>query len=180
MGLFDLFKKKKATPKEEKKSDEKNISVEPTAEEKEPVKEEKAKPAGKFCIKLANDGTYMFNLKASNGEIIATSQTYSSKKNCYVGIQSVITNAASASVEDLSVENNETPTNPKFQIFVDNGGAYRFRLKAKNGNTIAASQGYSSKSKCRAGIESVKNHAPNAVIIDEEINEEVSNAKVGK
>ena len=47
--------------------------------------------SGKFCVKIANDGTYMFNLKASNGEIIATSQTYTTKSSCMKGIESVKT-----------------------------------------------------------------------------------------
>jgi len=130
--------------------------------------DKKLSPYGKFCIKIASDGTYMFNLKASNGSIIATSQTYTSKSSCLNGIQSIKNNAPIASIEDQSLEGAEIQTHPKFEIFVDKGGSYRFRLKATNGNIIAASQGYSSKSKCKNGIESIKRHAELATIIEEE------------
>ena len=51
-----------------------------------------------------------------------------------------------------------------FEVFKDAAGKYRFRLKASNGEIIAASEGYNSKEACMAGIESVKNNAPTAPI----------------
>ena len=123
---------------------------------------------GKFCMKIAADGTYMFNLKASNGLVIATSQMYTSKSSCLNGIQSIKNNAPIASIEDKSVDGSIAQSHPKFEIYVDKAGAYRFRLKATNGNIIAASQGYSSKSKCINGVESVKRHAALATIVEEE------------
>ncbi len=51
--------------------------------------------------------------------------------------------------------------NPKFQIFTDNAGEYRFRLKAKNGEIILrSSEGYTTKQNCQNGIASVKVNAP--------------------
>lgn len=49
--------------------------------------------------------------------------------------------------------------NPKFEIYLDKGGSHRFRLKARNGQAILASEGYSSKAACKNGIESVKKNA---------------------
>ncbi len=46
-------------------------------------------------------------------------------------------------------------------------GKYRFRLKASNGQIIAAGEGYESKASARNGIDSVKRHAPDAPIVDE-------------
>ena len=57
-------------------------------------------------------------------------------------------------------------TTGKFEVFTDKAGEYRFRLKAPNGEIIAASEGYSSKASCMNGIESVKKNAPTAVIIE--------------
>ena len=54
----------------------------------------------------------------------------------------------------------------KFELFTDNAGKYRFRLKASNGQTIAASQGYASKKSALEGIESVRKHAPDAVVVE--------------
>lgn len=51
--------------------------------------------------------------------------------------------------------------NPKFEMYTDKGGSFRFRLKARNGQIILSSEGYSSKSGCKNGIESVKKNAGN-------------------
>ncbi|VXB39136.1 YegP family protein [Aeromicrobium sp. 9AM] len=54
----------------------------------------------------------------------------------------------------------------KFELYRDKSGEYRFRLKASNGQTIAVSEGYSSKSSALNGIESVKNNAPGAPTVE--------------
>lgn len=54
----------------------------------------------------------------------------------------------------------------KFEIFKDTQGKYRFRLKAPNGEIIAASESYTSKQNCQAGIQAVKKYAPAAPIYD--------------
>ena len=59
---------------------------------------------GKFLIKLGKDGSYMFNLKASNGEVIATSDMYATLDSCKKGIASIQTNAPIANFEDQSLE----------------------------------------------------------------------------
>jgi len=48
----------------------------------------------------------------------------------------------------------------KFEIYNDKAGEFRFRLKTSNGQTILASEGYSSKSGCNNGIDSVKSNSP--------------------
>lgn len=58
--------------------------------------------AGKFEIYQSSNGEYRFRLKAGNGEIIAVSEGYTSKASAKNGIESVKTNAGSASVEDLT------------------------------------------------------------------------------
>jgi len=55
---------------------------------------------------------------------------------------------------------------PQFEIFKDTAGEYRFRLRAPNGEIIAASEGYTAKSSCKNGIASVKENAPKAIIQD--------------
>ncbi|MGN8553959.1 UNVERIFIED_CONTAM: YegP family protein [Microbacterium sp. SLM126] len=54
----------------------------------------------------------------------------------------------------------------KFELFTDKGGQWRFNLKASNGEVIASSEGYTSKSGALNGIESVKNHAPDAQVVE--------------
>ena len=120
---------------------------------------------GKFTIKETKTG-YTFNLKAPNGEIIAAgSEVYVSKKNCENGIASVQKNAPIAPVEDQTVENYEVQKHPKFEVYVDKAGEFRFRLKASNGEIIAVSEGYTRKPSCFNGIESVRKNAPDAEIV---------------
>ncbi|WP_342678776.1 YegP family protein [Methanofollis sp. UBA420] len=53
----------------------------------------------------------------------------------------------------------------KFEVYQDKSGEFRFRLKASNGQVIATSQSYKSKESCLKGIESVRNNAPNAEVL---------------
>lgn len=109
----------------------------------------------------------MFNLKANNGEIIATSEIYNSKSACENGINSVKTNAPEAAFEDQTVEGFETEKNPKFEMYKDKAGEFRFRLKAKNGQIIATGEGYKAKAGCKNGIESIRTNAPDAAVEEE-------------
>lgn len=117
---------------------------------------------GKFVIKEAKTG-FKFDLKAGNGEIIATSQIYASETACKNGIESV-RNCCVGGVEDQTVEGFETLKHPKFEVYADKAGEFRFRLKARNGEIIATSEGYKAKASCLNGIESVKKNAPEAPV----------------
>lgn len=121
---------------------------------------------GKFVISEAKNGV-KFNLKAGNGEIIATSEVYSSKDACKNGIASVQKNAPIAPVEDQTVEGYTEEKNPKFEMYKDKAGEFRFRLKAGNGQIIATGEGYKAKAGCLNGIESIKKNAPDADIVEE-------------
>ena len=122
---------------------------------------------GKFAIKTTKSGV-KFNLKATNGEIIAASEVYKTLASCKNGIESVRRNSAKANFEDQTVENIEKAKCPKFEMYTDKAGEFRFRLKATNGEIIAVSEGYKSKASCLNGIESVKKNAPDAPIVTEE------------
>lgn len=122
---------------------------------------------GKFVIKQAKTGP-MFNLKAGNGEVILTSQIYADMKSCQNGIESIMKNAPVAEIEDQTVEGFETKKHPKFEVYEDKSGDTRFRLKATNGQIIGTGQGYSSKSGCIKGIESIKKNSADATIVEEE------------
>lgn len=117
---------------------------------------------GKFVIKQTATG-FTFSLKAGNGEVIATGgEVYSSLDSCKNGVESVKKNAPVANIEDQTVEGFATEKNPKFEIYEDKAGEFRFRLKATNGQVIATSEGYTKKDGCKNGIESVKKNAPDA------------------
>ena len=54
--------------------------------------------------------------------------------------------------------------NPKFQVFQsDVNKQFYFRLRAKNGETVLGSEGYTTKSACLDGIKSVRIHAPHDI-----------------
>ena len=108
--------------------------------------------AGKFVLKRTSDGQYMFNLKASSGEIILTSERYTQKTGAENGIQSVRDN----SQEDGNYERKTS-----------SGGDWYFVLKANNYKIICVSEMYSSRYAMENGIESVKKNAPGAVLDDQ-------------
>ena len=110
---------------------------------------------GAFEIKKSKDGRYVFNLFAANHVIVATSQIYSSSQSAMVGIKSVISNAEKANVEDQTLKSFQPQPYPKWELYIDKAGQYRFRLCASNGSCVCHSQGYTQKSTCKKGIESI-------------------------
>ncbi len=120
---------------------------------------------GKFVIQDAKNGV-KFNLKAGNGEIILSSETYSSLASCKNGIASVQKNAPIAALEDQTAEGFAKEKNPKFEVYVDKAGEFRFRLKAGNGEIIGTGEGYKKKASCLNGIESIRKNAVDAKIDD--------------
>lgn len=114
--------------------------------------------SARFEIKIAKNGDYMFNLFAPNGKVIATSETYTTLQNCKLGIESVKRNAA-VHVEDQTA-NTAPLLCPKYELFLDKEGKFRFRLRASNGEIICASQSYTVKASAQTGIASVCENAP--------------------
>lgn len=117
----------------------------------------------KFVIRTVSSG-YKFDLKATNGQVIATSEVYTTMAACKNGVESVHKNAPIANFENQTEEGYATATNPKFEMYQDKAGEYRFRLKATNGQIIAVSEGYKAMASCLNGIESVKKNAVDAPV----------------
>ncbi len=109
-----------------------------------------------------------FDLKATNGEVIATSEVYATLASCKKGIASVAKNAPIANVEDQTVEGFEKQKHPKFELYTDKAGEFRFRLKATNGEIIAVSEGYKTMASCQNGVASVKKNAVDAPVVGPE------------
>ncbi len=107
---------------------------------------------GKFVIKKRTNGDFQFNLKADNGQVILSSQGYSSKAACENGIDSVKTNA---------------PDNNKFDKLNSSNGKFYFNLKAANSQIIGTSEMYESHAARDNGIESVKKNALGASVVEE-------------
>lgn len=107
--------------------------------------------AGKFEVKTVSNGEFMFNLIASNGQKILTSETYKQKASALNGIESVKKNAVLAE---------------RFESKVAANGQFYFVLKAGNHEIIGRSEMYKTEDGRDNGIESVKNHAPEAEIVE--------------
>ena len=106
---------------------------------------------GKFELKKSKGGKFMFNLKAANGQVILTSQTYKTKAAAKNGIKSVCTNCTKAA---------------SFEQKASKKGEPYFVMLAANKQVIGKSQMYSSKATMRNGIASVRKNTPKAAIKD--------------
>ncbi|MBE6575380.1 MAG: DUF1508 domain-containing protein [Ruminococcaceae bacterium] len=122
--------------------------------------------ASKFEISATKNGGFRFALKAANGQVISTSQVYKTVVTCKKGIASVKVNAL-AHIEDQTLEEAEQATlkNPKYELYKDKAGEFRFRLRAKNGQIILSGEGYGTKANCKNGIESIGKNAPDAEVV---------------
>ena len=106
---------------------------------------------GKFVVTLRKNGEYQFNLKATNGQVILTSEGYTTKAACLNGIESVKKNS--------QVE-------ARFERKVASNGKPFFNLKATNGQIIGSSQMYASEKNMLNGVASVQKNAPDAEVVD--------------
>jgi len=102
---------------------------------------------GKFVMSRRTDGEFQFHLKAGNGQVILSSEGYTSRSGCENGIESVRRNA---------------PDNSMYERLEAVDGRPYFNLKAPNGQVIGTSQMYGSREARDNGIESVKLNAPEA------------------
>lgn len=121
---------------------------------------------GKFVIRTVPTGV-KFDLKAPNGETILTSEVYLTLAACRSGIASVRKNVPAAGTEDHTGGSPVTLPNPKFELYRDKAGAFRFRLKARNGKIIAVSEAYAALGGCLNGIASVRKNSAAAEIVVE-------------
>ena len=119
---------------------------------------------GKFEVKTSEKGV-SFNLLATNGQVVASSQVYKNLRSAKIGIASVAKNAPIAGIENQTVENFEKLPMPKFEVYTDKAGKTRFRLKAKNGQIIAVGEAYETLKACLAGVASVQKNAVDAKIV---------------
>ena len=108
--------------------------------------------AGKFEIKAGKTVKFRFNLKASNGQIILTSEAYESTGRRRKGI-------------DIRTERIRKTTS-RFERKTAKDGSPYFVLKAANGEPIGKSEMYKSKSSMENGIASVAKNAPGAPVVD--------------
>jgi uncharacterized protein YegP (UPF0339 family) len=131
-----------------------------------------------FEVYTDRAGKHRWRLRHRNGNIIGdSSQGYASRQKAMQGLRSVQTNAAGGTVvvledatEDDSAADVPEMTAPEsqgtFELFEDNAGEFRWRLRHDNGNVLADSgEGYVSKSNVRRAVKSVRAHVPGAAYL---------------
>ena len=133
---------------------------------------------GMFEIICDAAGKFRFHLKATNGQIIAVSQSYGTKESAIKGIASIKKNAPVAKIADFTTTEVTMPESthkagivqdPVFEIQSNAGDKFRFHLKAGNGQIIAVSQSYLTRQSAEKGVASVKKNAPMAKVVDQTI-----------
>ena len=96
-------------------------------------------------------GEFRFNLVAANGQVILSSEGYTTKANCLNGVESVRRHASEEH---------------RFERSISRTGAYHFNLKAANGQVVGTSQMYERSGDMEHGIRSVMAHAPGAHVLE--------------
>ncbi len=117
---------------------------------------------GKFIVKATETGT-KFDLLCDKGTVLLTSEVYSSENACLNGVESV-KKSCGGGVEDQTGEGLKTLSHPKFEVYADQAGKFRFRLKAVNGQIVASSKPFAEKKECLDFIEAIKKTAPDAPV----------------
>lgn len=157
-------KKEKATVTEQPAKEETVAKAAPKKQSAQPA--DAAKKA-KFVYRKTDKGNYVYKLYSSNYRVIAIGgEPYSSLSAMKTGINSIIKNAADAPVEDQTLKKVVEQKCPKWEIYLDAKGEYRFRLKASNGNIVCiTNDGYLSKPACKNGMQAIAKAAANAEIV---------------
>ena len=128
---------------------------------------------GYMIVKPTKDGRFVYVVVAGNKEVIAKgAQTYASAATCRSAVESVAKIAKNVPIEDQTLVNREEEKFPKFELYMDKGGKYRFRLFASNGQQLlACTQGYTQKASCKHGIQSVIANCEGRIEISKETDE---------
>lgn len=132
-------------------SEERQMKQEKTtkaATEKAPA--EKKKSSGKWAIKHKGNNEYMAYLLASNGEVLLTSEVYTTIEGAKTGIETIKKN--------IALDN--------FEVVRDKAGRFFYKLKTTANRLLCVGEVYASRQSCNSAIESVKRFAPSAILID--------------
>lgn len=105
----------------------------------------------KYQIFTGKKGQHFFRLKAKNGQVVLSSESYKSKSAAKDGIRSVKRNGIWDS---------------QFDRRASKDGQFYFTLKARNNEVIGRSERYKSKSGMENGIKAVMNVAGIAPVED--------------
>ena len=138
---------------EEVSQPEKEIKEdEPEKVEEKPVKKaEPKKLKGKWIIEKENEGEFVSKLLASNGEVMLTSEIYTTAEGARSGVETII----------RGIENG------KFIIYQNKNKNYYYKIKSQNNRLLCAGEIYKTKEGCQKAVESVKRIASISPISEE-------------
>ena len=117
---------------------------------------------GRFVVKQEKDG-YKFDFFSSSGILIASSEPYASKNACMAGIEGIAASAPEAGLHDLT-NGAAATSNPKFEIYKDAFGHFRFKLISLGGDVLAVSEGYIDKDSCKHVIDMARKNSADSTI----------------
>ncbi len=106
-----------------------------------------------YQLRPAVNGEWYFNVRSTNGAVLATSETYVTRYNA--------TRARNSIANLINVANsiNAANTTARFQIFRGENGQYYARLRAANGEIVLTSEGYVSSTGATNVVESLRRNA---------------------
>ena len=99
----------------------------------------------RYSIDVGVDGEYLINLKAGNGQVIATSAAYPIYSHAARGV------AASIEAVATYLEHWDSLTGARFEVFEGADSRFYFRLYSGNGAQVLRSQGYSDEANALNG-----------------------------
>ncbi len=138
--------KKPAKKPTVKKAPAKKVEEKPIEEVKQPKKK-----VGKWTVEFKGHGEYLSKLLASNGEVMLSSEIYTTEEGARGGIATIIKGVDSG----------------KFVIYQDKNKNYYYKLKTANNRLLCVGEIYKSKDQCLKAVESVKRIAKDSTILEE-------------
>lgn len=131
-------------------SEERQMKQEKTKAATEKAPADKKKALGKWAFKHKGHNEYMAYLLASNGEVLLTSEVYTTIEGAKTGIETIKKN--------IALDN--------FEVVRDKAGRFYYKLKTTANRLLCVGEVYASRQSCNSAIESVKRFAPSAILID--------------
>ena len=126
--------------------------AEPAPKPAEPRENRRKRAAGSWTIEYKRKGEYIASLCAKNGELMLSSEIYSSEEGARAGIATIVRNITESG---------------RFVVYRDKNDNYYYKLKTSGNKLLCVGEIYKSKDQCERAVESVKRLAADAPVSDE-------------
>ncbi len=146
----------KSTTKSKTAETAKKTATKPKKTTSSSTAKQTKKVVGKWVVREKGEGEFVSFLHASNGEIMLTSETYSTAEGAKRGISTIKKSIAGEG----------------FQLYCDKNRNYYFKLKTAQNRFLCVGETYPTKASCISAIDSVKRFAD--APISEEVEKDVT------